>query len=383
MKVALVHDYIKEFGGAERVLKVLTEIFPDAPIYTAFCVKGSTAHREFKDKKIIESFLAPLLKLGKLYSPLRFLIPVIWGSFDLSDYDLVITSCSWYVTRGFKIGQKTKVIAYCHTPPRWLYGYETSVGFTKYWPVKVYAALVGHFIRLYDFLTAQPPKRDKIPVRSGVDVFVANSENVRQRIQKFYRRDAVVVYPPVEVEKIQKVSRKLGVSQKEDYFLIVSRLVGAKGIEEAAIAFKNLPYKLKIVGEAAGYSDVARKLKNISGGNVELLGRVSDNKLYKLYALARGFIALARDEDFGITPVEAQAAGTPVIAYNGGGFKETVIDGVTGVLIDSTDENSIKGAIDRFNKIKWNRKKIQKNAERFGKEKFIADLHGLISDITE
>lgn len=383
MKVALVHDYIKEFGGAERVLKVLTEIFPDAPIYTAFCVKGSTAHREFKDKKIIESFLAPLLKLGKLYSPLRFLIPVIWGSFDLSDYDLVITSCSWYVTRGFKIGQKTKVIAYCHTPPRWLYGYETSVGFTKYWPVKVYATLVGHFIRIYDFLTAQPPKRDKIPVRAGVDVFVANSENVKQRIQKFYRRDAVVVYPPVEVEKIQKVSRKLRVSQKEDYFLIVSRLVGAKGIEEAAVAFKNLPYKLKIVGEAAGYSDVARKLKNISGGNVELLGRVSDNKLYKLYALARGFIALARDEDFGITPVEAQAAGTPVIAYNGGGFKETVIDGVTGVLIDSTDENSIKGAIDRFNKIKWNRKKIQKNAERFGKEKFIADLHGLISDITE
>lgn len=383
MKVALVHDYIKEFGGAERVLKVLTEIFPDAPIYTAFCVKGSTAHREFKDKKIIESFLAPLLKLGKLYSPLRFLIPVIWGSFDLSDYDLVITSCSWYVTRGFKIGQKTKVIAYCHTPPRWLYGYETSVGFTKYWPVKVYATLVGHFIRIYDFLTAQPPKRDKIPVRAGVDVFVANSENVKQRIQKFYRRDAVVVYPPVEVEKIQKVSRKLRVSQKEDYFLIVSRLVGAKGIEEAAVAFKNLPYKLKIVGEAAGYSDVARKLKNLSGGNVELLGRVPDNKLYKLYALARGFIALARDEDFGITPVEAQAAGTPVIAYNGGGFKETVIDGVTGVLIDSTDENSIKSAVDRFNKIKWNKRKIQKNAERFGKEKFIADLHGLISDITE
>lgn len=379
MKVALVHDYIKEFGGAERVLKVLTEIFPDAPIYTAFCVKGSTAHREFKDKKIIESFLAPLLKLGKLYSPLRFLIPVIWGSFDLSDYDLVITSCSWYVTRGFKIGQKTKVIAYCHTPPRWLYGYETSVGFTKYWPVKVYATLVGHFIRIYDFLTAQPPKRDKIPVRAGVDVFIANSENVKQRIQKFYRRDAVVVYPPVEVEKIQKVSRKLRVSQKEDYFLIVSRLVGAKGIEEAAVAFKNLPYKLKIVGEAAGYSDVARKLKNLSGGNVELLGRVSDNKLYKLYALARGFIALARDEDFGITPVEAQAAGTPVIAYNGGGFKETVIDGVTGVLIDSTDENSIKSAVDRFSKMKWDRRKIQKNAERFGKELFVRRIRGVIT----
>ncbi len=378
MKVALVHDYIKEFGGAERVLKTLTEIFPDAPIYTAFCVKGSTAHREFKDKKIIESFLAPLLKLGKLYSPLRFLIPVIWGSFDLSDYDLVITSCSWYVTRGFKIGAKTKVVAYCHTPPRWLYGYETSVGFTRYWPVKVYAAIVGHFIRLYDFLTAQPPKRDRIPIRAGVDVFIANSENVRQRIQKFYRRDAVVVYPPVEVEKIQKVSRNLRTSQKEDYFLVVSRLVGAKGIEEAAVAFKNLPYKLKIVGEAAGYSDVIKRLKEVSGGNIELLGRVSDDKLYKLYALAKGFIALARDEDFGITPVEAQAAGTPVIAYNGGGFKETVIDGVTGILINSTDEESIRSAVCEFSKINWDRKRIQANARRFSRGLFVKGIERVI-----
>jgi hypothetical protein len=142
MKVALIHDYIKEFGGAERVLKTLTEIFPEAPIYTAFCVKGSTAQKEFADKNIKESFLAPILKVGNLYSPLRFLIPLIWGSFDLSDYDLVITSASWYVTRGFKIGKKTKVVCYCHTPPRWLYGYETSVGFTRYLPVRIYAAIV-------------------------------------------------------------------------------------------------------------------------------------------------------------------------------------------------------------------------------------------------
>ncbi len=390
MKVALVHDYIKEFGGAERVLKVLTEIFPEAPIYTAFCVKGSTAYQEFKNKKIIESFLAPILKLGKLYSPLRFLIPVIWGGFDLSDYDLVITSCSWYVTRGFKIGPETEVVAYCHTPPRWLYGYETSVGFTKYWPVKVYATIVGHFIRLYDFLTAQPPERDKNPIRAGVNLFIANSENVRQRIQKFYKREAIVIYPPVEVEEIKRVAQAVGVPRVTkaargsrvtgDYFLIVSRLVGAKGIEEAASAFKNLPYRLKIVGEAAGYSDVSKKLKKLSGGNVELLGRVSDNILYELYAKAKGFIALARDEDFGITPVEAQAAGTPVIAYNGGGFKETVIDGVTGILINSTDERTIRNAISRFNKIKWNKNKIQENAERFAKSLFVRRMEEEITN---
>ena len=126
-------------------------MYPNAPIYTAFRIKNSTADKEFKNVKIIESWLAPLLKIWRLYSPLRFLTPIIWRSFDFSDYDLVITSCSWYITRGFRMGKNTKVIAYCHTPPRWLYGYEMSVGFTKYWPVKIYAAIVSHFMRIYDF----------------------------------------------------------------------------------------------------------------------------------------------------------------------------------------------------------------------------------------
>src|SRR4030066_1618878 len=191
MKIALVHDYLKEYGGAEKVLKTLCEMYPKAAIYTAFSVKESTAEKEFKGKEIHESWLAPLLKIGKLYSPLRFLTPLIWGSFDLSSYDLVITSCSWYVTRGFKLGPNTKVIAYCHTPPRWLYGYETSVGFTKYWPVKVYSAIVGHFMRMYDFNSAQP-----------IDLWIANSKNVQARIEKFYRKNSVVIYPPVDTIKI-------------------------------------------------------------------------------------------------------------------------------------------------------------------------------------
>lgn len=164
MKIALVHDYLKEFGGAERVLKCLSEIFPKAPIYTAFCVKDSSAWLEFRDREIYESFLAPILKIDNFYSPLRFLTPIIWKSLDLSGYDLVIASSSWYITRGFEVGPKTKVICYCHTPPRWLYGYETSVGFQKYLPVKVYAAIVGHFLRMYDFKTAQKPfQNSKFP----------------------------------------------------------------------------------------------------------------------------------------------------------------------------------------------------------------------------
>jgi glycosyltransferase involved in cell wall biosynthesis len=393
MRVAIVHDYIKEFGGAERVLKTLSEIYPDAPIYTAFLVKNSTAGREFEGKKIHESFLAPVLKIGKLYSPLRFLAPVIWRSFDLSNYDLVITSCSWYITRGFKIGPKlhaakdsvgrSKVIAYCHTPPRWLYGYEMSVGFTKYWPVKIYAAIVGHFIRIYDYTSAQKPKlsskiqNSKSKITSGVDYFVANSKNVQARIEKFYKREATVIYPPVEVEEVIESTRQLR-GLRENYFLIVSRLVGAKGLEEAAKAFRKLPHRLKIVGESHGFSDVEKNLKKLSGGNVELVGRVTDDELYRLYAQAKGFIALARDEDFGMTVVEAQAAGTPVIAFNGGGFRESVIDGETGILIDDTDEKTLGEAVKRFNKIKWDKKKLQTHAKKFSKDRFIRQMKQFI-----
>lgn len=364
MKVALVHDYLKEYGGAERVLKALTEIFPKAPIYTAFRVKGSTADKEFKDREIHESFLAPLLKIWRLYSPLRFLAPLIWRSLDLSSYDLVITSASWYITRGFRVGPKTRVICYCHTPPRWLYGYETSVGFTKYWPVKIYAAVVGHFMRLSDFQTAQE-----------VDDFIANSKNVQARIRKFYRKKSKVIYPPVDVEAIIKVTKGL---KKEDYFLIVSRLVGAKGLEETAKAAKNLGFELRIVGEAHGFAEVEKKLKKTAGKGVKLLGRVSDEKLYELYGRAKGFMALARDEDFGMAPVEAMAAGTPVIAFDGGGFRESVVDGVTGVLIDDTDEATLGKAIKRFNRIKWDRKKLQRQARKFAKKRFKREIKQFI-----
>lgn len=365
MKIALVHDYIKEFGGAERVLKTLSDLFPEAPIYTAFRVKNSTADKEFKNRKIIESSLAPILKIGRLYSPLRFLAPWIWGSFDLSGYDLVITSASWYITKGFKVSKNTKVICYCHTPPRWLYGYETSVGFTKYWPVKVYAAIVGLFMRMYDFEAAQK-----------VNYFIANSKNVAERIRKFYRRDSTVIYPPVEVEKIIEVTRNV---EKENYFLIVSRLVGAKGLEETAMLSKRLGIELRIVGEAHGFADVEGWIKRFSGGSVKLLGRVTDAELYKLLGKAKGLIALAKDEDFGMTVVEAQAAGTPVIAFNGGGFKETVIDGITGILVSEISKKSLGGAIEKIEKIKWSREELIKNAGKFSKEKFERQMLSFIN----
>lgn len=363
MKVALVHDYLKDFGGAERVLKTLSEMYPDAPIYTAFYIKDSTAGKEFKGKKIIESLFAPLIKYFNLYSPLRFLLPWIWGCMDLSNYDLVITSSSNYIARGFKTGLNTKVICYCHTPPRFLYGFKTG-DLQKLWPVEIYAKFITPNIKRFDKESARKIK-----------YWVANSKNVQKRIEKFYGKKSIVIYPPCGLSH----SFFKNASQ---YFLIVSRLVGTKGLFEAIQAANELGFKLKIVGESSGILSIQERLKDISKDNVHFLGRVSDERLAGLYANAKGFIALARDEDFGMTVVEAQAAGTPVIAFNGGGFKESVIDGKTGILIEDTDVADIKKAIEKLNRTNWNKKLIQNNARRFSKERFEKEMIKFVRKVT-
>lgn len=364
MKIALVHDYLKEFGGAERVLRVLADMYPEAPIYTAFATPGSDATKEFTDRKVVESGWAWILKFKNLHSPFKFLMPWIWGGMDLSEYDLVITSCSGYIARGFKVGKNTKVVAYCHTPPRFLYGYEMSVDWQKYWIVKAYAVIVNHFLRQFDFWSAR-----------SINNWIANSKNVQQRIEKFYRKESVVVYPPIETKAFDKDLKR------EDYFLIVSRLVGAKGLEEAATAAKSAGVNLKIAGGSAGYNQIKSKLEKLSGGRVELLGRVTDEELVGLYAKAKGFVALARQEDFGMSVVESQAAGTPAIAFRGGGFLESVIEGETGIFVDDTDVTTLTKAFKVFNSTKWDRKKIKANAKRFDRKVFEEKIKKLVSSI--
>jgi glycosyltransferase involved in cell wall biosynthesis len=366
MKVALVHDYIKEFGGAERVLESLTEIFPDAPIYTSFYKKNSEAYKHFKDKKIIASWVQNIPGFsGRLYSPFRFLTPLIWGSFNLKEYDLVISSASWYIAKGFKKpGDKITEICYCHTPPRWLYGYSTSVNLQKYWPVKIYATIVGHFLRLYDFKQAQK-----------VDYFIANSKEVQGRIKKFYRRDSTVIYPPVSLPDVKFKTKDL----RNDYYFIVSRIVGAKGLDLAVEAAIKAGFKLKIAGSPAGYYSEQNQLIKKSQNKVEFLGQVSDEELVKLYSRAKGFLALSKDEDFGITPVESQLCGTPVIAFNGGGYKETVIDGKTGVLFSNYSVDGLITAIKRFESLKLSSKDCVKQADRFSKERFKREIQDFVN----
>lgn len=371
MKVALVHDYLNEFGGAERVLKALSELYPDAPIYTAFYVKNSHAYERFKDKKILTSWVHNIPFFAKrLHSPLRFLAPLIWGSFYFKDYDVVIGSAGWYVTKGFKKGHNTVEICYCHTPPRWLYGYKTSIEWQRFWPVRLYAKAIGAFMRMYDKEASE-----------HVDFFVANSEEVKRRIKMFYDRDATVIYPPVSLPTtdygLQKTKPAVDGRQKSvvrDYYLIVSRIVGGKGLDIAVKAAIEGGFKLKVVGAPAGYYTEFKKLHKQKAENVEFLGYVSDEELVKLYSGAKAFLATATDEDFGITPVEAMMCGTPVIAFFGGGYKETVVDGKTGVFFQEHTPKALLDAIIKFEKLSIKSENCLKQAKKFSKERFQKEI---------
>src|SRR5258708_11932388 len=219
MKVAIVHDYLKEYGGAERVLEALHEIFPDAPIYTAYLnLKGLGPHAaRVKTWNIKTSWLEHFPLANSLISPFRIFAPMIFESFDLKDYDLVISSCSIYFAKAVLTRPDSLHISYIHTPPRYLYGYTTSFNYKKNPLFKFLGEIANHFLRIIDYETSHRP-----------DILVSNSQNIKDRIKKFYRREALVIYPPVEVEEIAQKSAKL--RAKRDYFLSLSRLVRGKGV---------------------------------------------------------------------------------------------------------------------------------------------------------
>jgi glycosyltransferase involved in cell wall biosynthesis len=364
MKIALVHDFLREYGGAERVVEAMHEMWPAAPLYTSFVdwnALGSHAYR-FKHWDIRPSWVQRNWFVKKFHSPLRFLAPKIWESFDLSQYDLVISSSGWFMCRGVRVEKPAVHICYIHHPPRNLYGYATGSDLQKYWPVRVYAAIINFSLRHYDFETAQ-----------RVDYFVANSKETAKRVKKFYRRDSTVIYPPVEVKK-QKVEEK----SKKSYFLSVGRLTYAKRVDLAIEACNKLKLPLKIVG--TGKEETY--LRSIAGSTIEFAGGVNDEELSKLYAGAKALIFCALDEDFGIVPVEAMAHGTPVIALGQGGVLETVIDGRTGIIFHEPTVESLTQAIQQCNKLTINQKACVVQAEKFTKERFQKELRGFVASHT-
>ncbi|MGB9706722.1 MAG: glycosyltransferase [Microgenomates group bacterium] len=364
MKIALVHDYLKEYGGAERVLQALHEIWPQAPIYTIFYKKNSPAGKAFTKAKIVQSWFGYLPAADKLISPLRFLIPLIWKSFDFSGYDLVISSASWAITKGFA-SEKTKEICYCHTPPRYLYGYETSKNWQKNPLIRIYALVVNFFMRQYDFRQAQK-----------VTIFVANSREVQKRIAKFYRRKAKIISPPVEIPRVSISFHPGGVNRKV-YFLAGGRLERAKNFDLIIRAFNKLGWPLLIYGRGSQ----EKYLRGLAKKNIKFLGWVSEEEKWKLLTGCKAFVCAAEDEDFGITPVEAQAAGRPVIAFRGGGYLETVVEGKTGVFFDKLTVEDLIKEIKKLRNSEIKPEDCRRWAKNFSKERFKKEMIELVRRI--
>jgi glycosyltransferase involved in cell wall biosynthesis len=362
-KIAIVHDYLIDFGGAERVLLALHEVYPDAPIYVS--IYRSSRLGKFADKlknaKIIQSWFGRIPFADKLISPFRFLIPAVWNSFDLSEYDLIISSASWAVTKGFDKRKGAIEICYCHTPPRYLYGYDTSRRFAGLMGklVSFYGLLVNHFMLQYDFKRAQK-----------VDYFIANSNEVKRRVEKFYRRDSTVIYPPVELPKLS-----IEVSSR-DYYLTGGRLTAAKNFDLIVKAFNRLGFPLKVYGLGPS----GEFLKSIAKSNIEFLGKVTDEGMAELYRGAKAFILAQKDEDFGMTSVEAMSFGTPVIAYKGGGYLESVIEGKTGIFFDSLTKEGIVEAVKKFGKMKFKSEDSSAQSKKFSKERFTREIVAFVNN---
>src|SRR5258708_8849200 len=333
LRIALVHDYLKEYGGAERVLETLHAIYPDATVFTSvYLPKFLGPHRErFVGWNIKTSFFQNIPFNYKLISPLRLFAPWAFRLFDFSGYDVIIVSATGAYFPNSLAKKSATQICYCHTPPRYLYGYATAREWRKNKLFAIAAKIANHFLRNID-----------VTVSKNVDYYIANSEEIAGRIKKFYRRDATVIYPPVDV--MSHVDTKNG--QTRSYFLTGGRLARAKHVDLIIKACNELGMPLKVFGKSfAGYGD---ELEKLAGVTVEFVGEVTDEEKYVLMKNAKAFIFASEDEDFGIVPVEAMSCGTPVIAHFSSGVKETVVDGTTGVFFKELTVDSLIDAIELF-----------------------------------
>jgi len=348
MRVALVHDHLVQDGGAERVLKALQDIFPDAPIYTLLYHEKNMGN-DFRQKDIRTSFIQDLPLSLKKYQWYLPLMPMATERHDLTDYDLVISSAS-AMAKGVITGPNTVHLCYCHTPTRYLWTDTHS-----YLKELKTNPLLKKFIPLY---LTRLRKWDRLAA-DRVDYFIANSKNVADRIAKYYRRPSEVIYPPVETEKFYLAD------QLNHYYLAGGRLVPYKRFDIIVNAFNKLGIPLKIFG--TGPEEI--KLKKLAKHNIEFLGKISDQRKSELYAHCLAYIH-PQEEDFGITAVEAMASGRPVVAYPVGGALETVVPGITGEFFDEQTWESLGDSVIRFKPDKYDSKKIRQQAEKFSLEEF-------------
>lgn len=367
MKTALIHDHLAQDGGAEKVLKVLADIFSSAPIFTLLYDKKNVT-RHFSGRTIESSIIQKLPGGVKHYQWYLYFMPMAVEFFDLRPFDLVISDTSSFA-KGVITSPDTVHICYCHTPTRYLWNdthqYINELKYNKW--LKKIISLVLNRLRVWDFAAAQ-----------RVDFFIANSKTVQARIKKYYRRDSVVIYPPVETERFS-ISDISSQSKEDNYFLMGCRLAPYKRVDIVIEAFKILGpnYHLKIFGDGVDL----RRLKKIAGGaeNIEFLGRVSEEQKAGLYSRAQAFIN-PQEEDFGITTVEAMASGRPVIAYAKGGATETVLDGKTGLFFGQQNPTAIVEAVKKFSNYTWDSLAIREHAKQFSVANFKERLITFINE---
>ncbi len=371
LKIALAHDYLCEYGGAERVLEALHQLFPDAPVYVAFVnQQGMGRHwQRFAGWDIHESWLTKLPFYKKLFSPYRAFAPQFFSSFDLREYDLVISSSNAYFAKAVQV-PNGKQICYCHTPPRAMYGYATMSDWQKQPIIGFLGNVLNHYLRVIDFQVAQK-----------VEYFVANSEETRRRIIKFYRRDSEVIYPPVSVPS--EPPMRLNSSHGETgYFLYVNRLAFSKHPEIAVEACARMKQPLKVVGQGKMLPLLKQIATRYQSNQIEFLGAIDDAELMGLYAGAKALLYPVGDEDFGMVPVEAMGQGVPVIAHASGGPLETIIDGKTGLLFDDLSVVGLMKAIEKFSKLRFEPKAIYHYATQFNQAQFDQKIMALVERVS-
>src|SRR3990167_7329465 len=330
MKIAFVHEYLNQFGGAERVLQVLCAMFPNAPIYTLFYDANATG-KVFEGREIRTSFLQKIPFINQYHYFFPLLMPLAVEQFDFSEFDLVI-SISASFAKGVITKPKTRHICYCLTPPRFLW--DDSQKFVEEFKYpslikKVLPPLIS-YLRLWDREASY-----------RVDEFWSISNFIKGRIKKYYLRDSKLIYPPVNTDKFY-VSKNIS-----NYFFIVGRLVSYKRFDVVIEAFNKLGWSLKV----AGVGPELKRLKKLAKNNIEFLGLISDDKLAKLYSECKAFI-FPQEEDFGITPLEAMASGRPVIAFRGGGAMETIIEGKTGIFFNQQTSEALEECLKTFDETK-------------------------------
>ncbi len=352
MKIALAHDYLVQYGGAERVLECFTELFPYAPIYTIVYDK-KLMHGVLENKDIRTSFLQKFPLARKNHRIFPLLMPLAIEQFDFSKYDIVLSDSASYA-KGIITHPQTLHICYMHTPMRYAWDdcqkYTEDFGFPKI--IKKMVPFAMNYLRLWDKASAD-----------RVDKFIANSNFVSRRIKKYYRKKSIVINPPVAIDKFYLSPKR------KDYFLMVGRLIAYKRHDIAIKAFNALKLPLKIIGRGPEI----KRLRKMAGPNIEFLERVSDEELPQYYAECRAFI-FPQEEDFGIVAIEAMASGRPLIAYRGGDIQEHMEEGKTAIFFNRQEPEDIINSVKKFHDADYDPEYIRAKALKFDREIFKAKI---------